>query len=559
MPELLAMIFSYLERPTLVAAACACRQWSQLSLDTLWHDVDDLVGLFGLLAPLRRDVKQFFFTRPLEAKDWQRFEKYSVRVRRLYNNKECLPFSELSIRNVPYVGDSVFEELSRTRTSLHILPNIHTLHWYAPLRFCVMFMNANIKTFVCHLPLMPSPNISLQPFFHDIVSRMPNLTVFDLRTSIRVSEIEAGLVSVLESLPKLRKVVFPCYYYTSVLAECLSRLENLCIIEFQYHPSQGRGDRDDTVSVRPTFESGAYPALFDLSFAATYDDAARFVDIPFAPTNLTVIYIDSYLNESPAAVRKFLAVLAENCTLLRSISLVSYVSTMMLLPDDPDKAKKEWLDMHALEPLFACPNVTDFEIVHQYPIRILQAEMEDMARKWPSLQSLLLGAEPAWLSESTLTLEALLPFARHCPRLNRLSLFVDATTLPELPTDLPVFKCLGRLGTGTSLISQDTDSVALFLSRILTPGCTLEYGVAWDSTESLELVDIAVMREIDSRCDLWARVGELVPTLTRLRLEERQRTKDLEAELRRLKIMNASALSLQVRPSPRERHGCVVM
>ena len=52
-PELLDMIFGYLDPNSNAVNARVCRRWSDIALDTLWKEVDDLYRLFGLLAPLR--------------------------------------------------------------------------------------------------------------------------------------------------------------------------------------------------------------------------------------------------------------------------------------------------------------------------------------------------------------------------------------------------------------------------------------------------------------------------------------------------------------------------
>ena len=50
--ELLTMIFSYLDDRDLARAACVCKHWAELSLDTLWFEVNDLKRVLTVLAPL---------------------------------------------------------------------------------------------------------------------------------------------------------------------------------------------------------------------------------------------------------------------------------------------------------------------------------------------------------------------------------------------------------------------------------------------------------------------------------------------------------------------------
>lgn len=51
-PELLDMVFRFLDDGSNTSNARVCRQWSEIALDTLWREVNDLYRLFGLLAPL---------------------------------------------------------------------------------------------------------------------------------------------------------------------------------------------------------------------------------------------------------------------------------------------------------------------------------------------------------------------------------------------------------------------------------------------------------------------------------------------------------------------------
>lgn len=53
-PELLDLIFSFVDRNSNALNACVSKQWSEVALSTLWADVHDLHRLLSLLVPLRR-------------------------------------------------------------------------------------------------------------------------------------------------------------------------------------------------------------------------------------------------------------------------------------------------------------------------------------------------------------------------------------------------------------------------------------------------------------------------------------------------------------------------
>ena len=56
-PELLQIIFSILDLPSNTVNARVCKQWSDIALDILWREIDDLYLLFRILAPLTKTVE----------------------------------------------------------------------------------------------------------------------------------------------------------------------------------------------------------------------------------------------------------------------------------------------------------------------------------------------------------------------------------------------------------------------------------------------------------------------------------------------------------------------
>ena len=52
-PEILELIFSFLDAETNAVNALVCRKWSELALNNVWRDVSEIRRLFSLLAPMR--------------------------------------------------------------------------------------------------------------------------------------------------------------------------------------------------------------------------------------------------------------------------------------------------------------------------------------------------------------------------------------------------------------------------------------------------------------------------------------------------------------------------
>jgi hypothetical protein len=426
-----------------------------------------------------------------------------------------------------------------------------------------MFMHPNVKRFVFWLPQFIEPDSPL-PFFRDVVSRMPHLTFLDIRTVTPMNKIEDSMIYLLRSLLKLRKVVFPRYAFSTHIAETVQNLEDLGCVEFQYVAEQGCGDPADTEVFRPTLKLGAFPSLWDLSLTCSVEDCTSFMRQSSAPTNLTALYVDSRLMESPAAVHELLTVLADTCQLLESLGIVTLINDAEPIQTLVDVPTSERINYSTLRPVQNFPNLTIFEIIHQYPLDLKLEDLEQLARSWPSLRKLILNNEPVISDECALTLKALVPFAQHCPELEQLGLFINASTA-DLPSTYQVelppsyqskpFSKLRRLSMGVSLIA-DEGAVALFLSQICPLNTHLECGVTWDIPGLREDQELYVA--IMDRCAKWTKAAELLPLLTKLRMEERERTRLLVAEVQDLR-MRSGVLMDRVGMRAVSGNGCVML
>ena len=134
---------------------------------------------------------------------------------------------------------------------------------------------------------------------------------------------------------------------------------------------------------------------------------------------------------------------------------------------------------------------SEFVLTHDHPIQMTHSQLTTLASRWPSLEVLNLACEPIKLTDtSSLTLGAFVPFARYCPGMRELALFVNAGADVDVGVErevgegmgevgfLPRFKNLTKLSVGVSDI-RDENAVALFLSRLCPLGVEIEYGVTW--------------------------------------------------------------------------------
>lgn len=491
--------------------------------------------------------------------DWKRFERYSRRVRRLR-------YSYSTAQTSKRLHTSVFTELASTRLSMHILPNLHTLHWITydndELVLSKVFMHDRVKTFAVFIPVCASESFVINPpkqFFDEVIARMPALTHLDLRMQVPVRYVEDDVRSLLRSLPSLKEVVFPNYHITSGILTTLSAMPHIGLIQFEYGPDQGEGDSTDILSVAPSFSEGAFPALWDLSLTATLGDMTRFLSMPFAPAGLTSLYIDAPTLQTAREVEVFLVTMGETCPLLRAL----YLELLWLQHDEDAELWSEREDSvtwDTLRPLLNCPNLwyvisfckssqltpncSEFTLTHDHPLLLTPNNLSTLASSWPSLEVLLLACEPVNLyilppdSPYALTLDALLPFAKHCKSLRTLGLFFDASSVhADWDTRALRFERLTKLNVGVSSITNP-GAVALALSHVLPLGCEIECGVTWH----MDLLATGPAREpieeVGRRCAGWAEAKGMLPLLTKLRMEERRRAKAVEDEVEDLRVRN---------------------
>ena len=420
-------------------------------------------------------------------------------------------------------------------TQSEILPNLHTLEWVAvkdrPLYTIGYFLHSRVKKFVLYL--RQDMLDSQRDIFKYFASCMPNLSFLDIRANIPVRDFEDDLVYFLQKLPKLQDVVFPYYYVTTKIAKCLSDMEHLSSIDVHRDDSVDElfsGDLLDVASFNPTLTEGAFPRLFRLYMYVSYDDATRFIKAPFSLSRLTQFCNDSdRLIETPDSVHQLLSALSENCPPLKVLELSSILDASVTnITDHPPG----YITLDTLKPIFTLPHLVIFELQHQYPLLMTQQDITLLASSCPALENIRLGIDTIYLTESTLTLAALVPFAQHCPKLEHLGLFVNATAIavPEVsPTAAPKpFKSLQYLYMGYSMIDKWLNP-AIYLSQLLGPECEITAEPLWDEDNDIseELNHIK-----EARSELWDKAITTVPMLSKVRVQDWGRMRDIIEDLR---------------------------
>ncbi|KIJ11935.1 hypothetical protein PAXINDRAFT_118616, partial [Paxillus involutus ATCC 200175] len=358
-PELVDIIFNFLDKVTNVTNALVCEQWSQIALDVVWKEVDNLVQLFSLLKPIHEAEEcegQEFQSELPDANDWLRFEQYASRVR-------CLRF-HWDRYNAEI--NCLLGYVSRTRTSLDILPNLHTLEWKYltddDMEHCKLFFHRQLR----HLTVTADWEYRPQPdFYTDLGARASHLHTLSLLMRQYPEELqEDRIIMLLRNLPELRKIMLPEFYFTSSLIEELSRAKNMGVMEFSHGVDEGCFEPRNMETFAPVLAEGAFPSLWDLSLVAKFHDLDRFFWSNFAPVNITTLHINTYEDHCQSEVHDFLVTLSQKCQLLSKLYIQLFHNEYPLSVLVPEIQ----LSYETIKPLLAFPNLVTFELLHKYPL-----------------------------------------------------------------------------------------------------------------------------------------------------------------------------------------------
>ena len=423
----------------------------------------------------------------------------------------------------PRISTTSLEEISLTSTSLSLLPHLreftYSTSFPAKRRFAALFMNESVRQFNFWLDDGPEPH---QVFFDDISARMPYLKILGLQTDLCASTIEKDFIHLLGGLSRLERLVVPAFHITSRVMETLAKAPNLGVLEFEYVRYQHIGDRRDVDNLNPSIPKDGFPALRHLSLSAHLSQLIPLVAGSLAPAvkNLTSLYIHAISVENEASVCKYFTVVGESFPLIKTIHLEVLPGPTMSTQWEEMEPELEALTLDTLKPLLNCPHLTTFELMYPTPLSLTLDDLETLTSKWPTLEVIDLNRGPIILgpamgTTSNLTLRALLPFARNCPNLRELGLYLHATeTDLSSASEIPhPFSKLMDLNFGLSTIG-DLEAVALFLRRICPTDCNIEGWVFWPCIGTF--ADRAFCVVMQERQYAWNEVSSY------LRLSERE-------------------------------------
>ncbi|KAF4594344.1 hypothetical protein EYR40_009147 [Pleurotus pulmonarius] len=380
-----------------------------------------------------------FFSRSITEDAWDRFDRYSSKVR--------------SLRFTQRYDPSVFREIQRGRRRSDFLPNLLRLHNAPPIplfaypRIRYLILNEEVLTF--------DETISWFPLIEGGMPYMEQLEIEPQVGDLDVAQIPT-FTSALRRVRTLRELVAPVAFLNDNNFHYLASMFDLRAINT--HASELREEADHlTIRALSKLCDDPFPSLEEFGVRMYFNTAMVFLPVISGSRMLRVLKIASDLVESFDNYMILLNVIALHCPGLEVLDISGRFSHSSTI------AYSAFIE----------------------PNRQLEHVLQSLQR----LESLALRN---FGSRRIFPLQDLPLFAHHLKALKHLNLDVDLSLTADAGIAGPcAFQSLESLcfGHSSSHIAPPTE-IAYFLSRILPPNCKIHC----DTIEQSALKTFEVLR-----------------------------------------------------------------
>jgi len=447
--------------------------------------------------------------RPLIESDWERFDFYAKRIRRLATRPN---------RPGPAFDFSVFRAIELSRRPLPLLPNLQRLDTLSsnghPLWNVAPLLGPKLK----HFSLQVS-SFGTEDSIFERVSVLASLQVHSpFLESLEVSDpIKQLSLVISETICSLQYLHVLKLGATSLTPECINHLSTLSnLMDLEVIIAENSVMQAPSPSSRATL----FPALQALVILTNlWATADAFFEAYLQPSSLE--RVEFQVNESPTNghFHRLFTMMRKCCSLgsLTDITLSPQTELADYITDDVNLLSTLVLDPSILHMLFSFANLevlriktlTSFEKVDNTLIN-------NMALAWPGLKSLEIRHSPISQYTTSVTIHGLLPLAS-CSSLEQLFINIDPTSpdaLPQLRQGQGLTSlCLVDLELGQSPI-RDPYAVASFLSNVFPlANIDTKYSVEDEEDEDED--------EDESVAKCWAQVKVLFLQFVKFRIREK--------------------------------------
>ncbi|KAG9038178.1 hypothetical protein FRB95_002618 [Tulasnella sp. JGI-2019a] len=514
--DILEQIVRHLPRSGRAAAAGVCRNWQDVTLAGLWEDLDSILPLLRLLAPVNgygQKGQPYSFQGSLRDADWGKFDSYAQMVRSLKWDDE---YGTLT--------DTIFSQLFLHRPHTHaLLPNITEITWgacyEATATQILPILAQSVKTLRLHFKDQ-CPVHSFTTILKGLVDRGILLEELNLMAWFDVDTVDPQLTSYLWAQTNLKRIGLPQYYGSTTIITALGTLPELQVVL----PTNLQAERESGRQwelAEGTFTNLSSFGLNECLIRATH---------VFRQTNLSKIrhvhLITPVTNATSSGLNPFLLTLVTACPHLQGVTLNLYQNPTTF----------QAIDFSTLQPLLKCRELQVLEIADRKPLILTEVDIRDMATAWPELQRVDLTPEPIDALAATVgnPLSLLNRFASSFGKsLTTIGLFFNINRADIIDNrGFSMLPSLHTLIVGSSLVTQnDIIPTAAFLGGICSAGLVVKAGRrSW----SKAVHDWGVMNNELPTVKLWKKTAEAIQDVHALQRPRQYRLEDMESKSRRV-------------------------
>ncbi|OBZ69057.1 hypothetical protein A0H81_11277 [Grifola frondosa] len=482
-------------QPTLAVLARTSRAFHEPAIDRLWEELYNLVPIVQCFPTDTWKEKQHCLRLDILHEVCPSYKENSRRRR----------MSSRSLYRAKRLDDGVFEALSLYRPVLTLFPNLRSFQWHARV--------GSLSFMTLILDQAKSLNLRVVAFVSRIKFTSPRLKNILLKTNYISDELENEISDAVCGLEHLQSLTwFANHSLTYNALKALAQLTYLRTLVLSWSIDQDSWF-SPVASIPASFPNlrllkilvnkvQSYLAFSGLGRFPLVEDFE--LTILEAPTQITV---QQLFNGIPRLFNAdYLSRLCINSMDLVPASALRFRGTIHSLDFHP------LLVLHYLEVV---------DITPRFELDLDDQLMEALASAWPRLRVLRFRTDSGWnRSQLRMTLNGLIPFAKHCPELLVLGVVFNADS-SSLPVDSYVMpggsyshSKLSRLDVGVStVLPRDKYQVAMFLSGLF-PHATI--------THCSPLVNTREDGDITSSGKVWEHICEIHPMFSKLRMGERK-------------------------------------
>lgn len=358
----------------------------------------------------------------------------------------------------------------RHRLSSILTPNLSTLviENQEKATLAEIFMHPKLTTLKFAVPIEPWDRKAM---FYNIKRKLSNLTSISIMAEDEGTAelMETEFTRISSSLRKLHSVCIP--YLTTSLLKALSRLPNLKEIKVS-HCGQGDSFGKDFV-----VDSGVtFPQLTELDQTGRFEDMLQLVN--HAP-NLEQLRVLAWKNESAEMYQTLLTSLSKSHPGLNELVIDNIPHSWTFRDEQATEGTGEAFIDSVFSTITAFTRLTILRLTMVFPFRFTKDKVAVLSSSLPNLKVLYLNCCHVILRDdasSASSIHILSNFAKWCPRLTELGLFVDCRNIPLLLYEPEHTLKLTRLNLGVSHIGFYSLHLAHYLSYHCLPHCKFECG-----------------------------------------------------------------------------------